>query len=158
MGEATGSGAEDEAAAEESDVDEPEGFSAEVLAPHATFPDEVAASFGIDFERDGEETVSLSDASNVVVAKFTVEPGGTSGWHAHPGPVIVNVAEGEAEITFSDDCVTHTYTAGEAFIDSGNHAEKATNPSETERAVLLATFIGVPDGEPPTEWVEPPDC
>lgn len=155
---ATASGSEDEETEEESNVDEPDGFNAEVLAPHATFPDEVATSFSINFEEDGEETARLSDSSNVVVAKVTIEPGGTSGWHVHPAPVIVSVVEGEADITFSDDCVTHTYTAGEAFIDSGNHGEKATNPSETERAVLFATFLGVPDETPPTEWIEPPDC
>lgn len=139
-------------------VDQPEGFNAEVVAPHAAFPDGVAAGFSVVFDEGEEESVVVRDASNVVVARVTVEPGGTSGWHTHPGPVIVSVVEGDVDITFSGDCVARSYTAGEAFVDTGGHAEIATNPSESERAMVYAIFLGVADDQPPTTWVEPQDC
>lgn len=139
-------------------VDQPEGFSTEVVAEHADFPDQVAAAFSVTFEDDGSELGLVGDASNLVIVKATLEPGGTTGWHTHPGPVVVSVVEGEVDIVFSDDCVTHTYAAGEAFIDTGNHDENATNPSDDEEAVLYAVFFGVPDGEPPLVSVEPADC
>lgn len=143
---------------DDEEVDSPEGFSAEVLAPHATFADEVSAEFRVNYEAGGEDVVTLDDASTAVVAKVTWQPGGTTGWHTHPGPVLVNIVQGELEIVHAEDCKTHTYTAGEAFVDTGQHNEVATNPNETECTVAYAIFLGVPDGAPPTEWVKPQDC
>jgi len=140
-------------------VDEPAGFEATVLAPHATFPDNVAVEFTVEDSAYGEEEVAmLEDASTVIFAEITLEPGGTSGWHTHPGPVLVNVREGELEITSDERCEPTSYAAGEAFVDPGTHNEEAANPSDEEETVALAAFMGVPDGEEPTEWVEPADC
>lgn len=146
---------------ETGDVDEPEDFSVEVLAPHANFPDDVTAEFGITYTGGELDpiTSALDDASTVVVAKVTWRPGGTSGWHTHPGPVIVTIVEGELELINERDCIARSYTASEAFIDPGQgNIHIANNPSETECAVAYATFLGVPDGEPATEWVKPVDC
>ncbi|WP_254272828.1 cupin domain-containing protein [Haloarcula marina] len=139
-------------------VDQPEGASVEVLAPHATFTDEVGLSLGVTFEQGGEEAAFVRDASTVVLARVTLEPGGTTGWHTHPGPVVVNVIEGQLEIVFAHTCITHTYEAGNAFVDPGGHAEIATNPSDSQQTVAYALFFGVPDGESPTTHVEPQDC
>lgn len=142
-------------------VDGPAGFSVEVLAPHATFPDDVAARFRINYEEGTGSVVSNlpRDASSVLVARVTWEPEGTSGWHTHPGPVVVSVVEGEVELVNERDCVARTYAAGEAFIDPGQGSvHVASNPSETDDAVAFATFLGVPDGAPATVWVEPVNC
>lgn len=158
-GDAADSG--DDNDADDDAVDEPVGFSIDVLAPHATFPDQIAAAFSITYP-DGEMGTlesTLEDASTVVVAEATWEPAGTVGWHTHPGTAIVNIVEGELDVTNERDCVTHTYGAGEAFVDPGQgNVHIATNPSDTERTVAYATFLGVPDGEPATEWVQPVDC
>lgn len=167
-GALTGTAAADEhddnntgAEEETGDVDEPEDFSVEVLAPHANFPDDVTAEFGVTYTGGELDpiTSALDDASTVVVAKVTWRPGGTSGWHTHPGPVIVTIVEGELELINERDCIARSYTASEAFIDPGQgNIHIANNPSETECAVAYATFLGVPDGAPATEWVEPVDC
>lgn len=151
-------GPEDEPGVE---VDSPEGFDVEVLARHATFPDEVAARFRIKYaESDNVINSNLPvDASSVIVAKVTWQPEGTSGWHTHPGPVIVSIVEGELELINELDRVVRTYTAGEAFIDPGQgNVHIASNPSETDIAVAYATFLGVPDGAPATVWVPPVNC
>lgn len=155
---AHGGGDDEDDDVDQDQVDQPEGFSAEVIVPHATFSDKVAAAFAVDFEEGGDEFGFVLDASTILAAKVTWEPEGTSGWHTHPGPVIVSVVEGEIEVVFAQECVTHTYAAGEAFVDTGGHAEIATNTSDTEQAVAYALFLGVPDGESPTTWVEPQDC
>lgn len=141
-------------------IDEPEGFSAEVLAEHGSVVDDVAVGVSVLHEEGDEDATIVRDPANVVVLKATWEPGGTIGWHRHPGPVIVNVAKGELEVTLDvdGDCVTQTYSAGEAFFETGSHAEIATNPSEDEETVLYVTILGVPDGEDPAVWVEPRDC
>jgi quercetin dioxygenase-like cupin family protein len=140
--------------------DAPVGFSAQVLAPHATFTDDVAATFRFKYADGGRTTVAqLRDASTVVMAEVTWEPGGTSGWHTHPGPVIVNIVEGSLELTNASDCVTRTYTAGEAFVDQGQgNVHVAVNPSTSERTRVVATFFGVPAGGAPTEFAPPAIC
>jgi quercetin dioxygenase-like cupin family protein len=143
-------------------VDSPEGFGVEVLSGHATFPDAVAARFQVTYD-GGDDSIESSlpvDALSVIIAKVTWQPAGTSGWHTHPGPVIVSIVEGELEVVNERDAVTRTYTAGEAFIDLGQGSiHIASNPSETDTAVAYATYLGVSDGAPATKWVVPPvDC
>lgn len=146
---------------DEREVDSPVGFYVEVLAGHSTFPDEVAAKFRMTY--DGEDGAVVSnlprDASTTVVAKVTWDPEGTSGWHTHPGPVIVSVAEGELELVNERDCIARSYSAGDAFIDPGQgNVHIASNPSQSDIAVAYATFLGVPDGAPGTVFVPPVDC
>ena len=139
---------------------QPEGFEVEVVAPHATFPDEVAAAFGVAYEDGAEDSAFVHDASTVVMVRASLEPGGTSGWHADQGPVIGSVVEGEIDVTFEDEdeCVTRTYAAGEALVATGEHADVVENASDSEQAVAYLIFLGVPEGEPPSSPVEPPDC
>lgn len=152
-------------AGQESQVDEPDGFDVEILAEHAPFPDEVATTFSLRFaETDGDEGGSpigahqyLDEESTVVVAEVTWEPSGTSGWHRHPGVVLVSMLEGEVEVTWERDCVPRTYAAGEGFFDPGV-VHTADNVSDGEGARAYAIFLGIPDGEPATIWVEPVDC
>ena len=143
-------------------VDSPDGFSVELLAGHATFPDDVAAKFRMKYDEGDMGTIVSNlprDASNVIFAKVTWAPEGTSGWHTHPGPVIVSVAEGKLDLINERDCVVRTYRAGEAFIDPGQgNIHIASNPCPTENAVAYATFLGVPDGAPATVWVPPVNC
>lgn len=149
---------EDDGNEDDSDVDQPEGFSAEVLAPPASFPDEVAAMFSTTYGERSIDSNLPCDASNLMVVRLNWEPGGTTGWHPHPGVGIVNVTNGELELVDAHDCTTRTYTAGEAFLDPGGHAHKANNASDSEPAEPYVTFLGVPEGKPPTEGVEPQDC
>lgn len=168
----------DEAAPEEPAVDEPDGFEVDVIAEHAPFPDELAATFELTFAGDDADTetadttddavadgdtddavddaivVDLDDASTVIVAEVTWTEGGTSGWHRHPGVAIVNMVEGEVEVTWEHDCVPRTYAAGESFFDPGEVHTAASDGG----AAAYVTFLGIPDGEPATEWVEPVEC
>jgi quercetin dioxygenase-like cupin family protein len=59
--------------------------------------------------------------SDVHVTTNVVVPGGTSGWHTHPGPSIVVVKSGTATVYDGDDptCTPQVYEAGSAFIDIG---------------------------------------
>lgn len=148
------------------DLDEPDGFEVEILGAHAPFTDDVAATFTLDFadeddddDDDGGVTIGahLDDASTFIVAEVTWEPGGTSGWHRHPGVAIVNILEGDLEVTWEHDCVARTYSEGEAFFDPGE-VHIADNVSDDDEARAYVIFLGVPDGEPATEWVEPVDC
>lgn len=146
-------------------VDEPDGFDVEILQGHAPFPDELAATFSLTFTETGGDDegppigahTHLDDQSTMVTAEVRWEPGGTSGWHRHPGVVFVSVLEGEIEVTWERDCVPRTYSAGEGFFDPGV-VHKADNLSDEGGARAYAIFLGIPDGEPATVWVEPVSC
>jgi quercetin dioxygenase-like cupin family protein len=144
-------------------VDAADGFGAAILAPHTSFPDDVAAQLRFRYTEPGNDrrthVANLPDAGPVLVAEVNWEPGGTSGWHTHPGPVIVAIVAGDVEVTNADDCIPRTYTAGEAFIDPGQgNVHIATNASSGEPAKAYAVFFAVPDGEPATEHVAPGAC
>jgi len=147
---------EDEEDDDEPEVDEPEGFEVEIHAEHSPFRDDVAARICIDYADDGEETevVDLEDASSVIVAEVNWDEGARSGWHRHPGMSIVTMVEGEIEHTMEGDCVPRTYAAGDSWIDPG-HVHKADSEGGARAHI---TFLGIPEGEPATEWVEPVDC
>jgi len=89
-------------------------------------------------------------AADVAVATITFAPNGSSGWHHHPGLVVIVVKSGE--ITFYDrKCRTVVHKAGDVFVESHEAAELAKNtaPGPT---VVEATFI-VPSsaaGAPPS--------
>ena len=143
------------------EVDSHEKFTVDLLAGPARFPDDVAATFRMKYEGGTGTIVSNlpRDASNVIVARVTWGPGGTSGWHTHPGPVVVSVTEGELELVNEGDCIARTYAAGEAFVDPGQgNVHIASNASDSAPAMAYATFLGVPDGAPATVWVPPVDC
>src|SRR5262249_10242410 len=67
-------------------------------------------SFGIQ-QRKGND---------VVTAQNTLASGGFSGWHSHPGIVVVVVQSGEvtvySEPAGGGECSIHTYTAGQVFV------------------------------------------
>ncbi len=59
--------------------------------------------------------------SDVYVADNTLPPGGTTGWHTHPGPSVIVVVSGTVTNYVGNDpsCTPHVYTAGQAFTDPG---------------------------------------
>lgn len=84
-----------------------------------------------------------------VVQQIVIGPGGHTGWHSHPGPVVVVIKTGALTFYSSEDptCTGRTYTAGQAFIDSGQgHIHIARNPSASENVELWATYFDVPPG------------
>ena len=87
-------------------------------------------------------------AGEVVVQEIVIAPGGTTGWHSHPGPVVVVVKAGALTYVSQDKgvCYEKTYPAGKSFIDPGQgNAHTAFNRG-TENLVLIATYFDVPVG------------
>ena len=69
----------------------------------------------------GTQVLHVLNAQDTVVQQIVFGPGGHTGWHDHPGPVVVLVAQGELTLYSSEDptCTGRTYSAGQAFIDQG---------------------------------------
>ena len=89
-----------------------------------------------------------SDASDVVVQQITIAPGGHTGWHSHPGPVVVLVTAGELTLYQASDrnCRPHIFSAGHSFIDPGRGNVHIARNEGAEPVVLYATYLDVPVG------------
>lgn len=142
--------------------EEPPPIAVEVLSTRSVFTDDV--KLRVRYQLDGmvrRREIRLGDPSRTVVARITVQPGAQFPWHTHPGPVVVNVAQGELVYVMAHDCVERSYPVGTAFVDPGRgHAHTAFNPTE-EVTVLLATFFKAPETDPLTITegvVAPEDC
>jgi len=92
-------------------------------------------------------SVPINAGLDIVVAQNTVQPGGSSGWHSHPGGAIVVVAQGQITTyeSVGGHCVITTYTAGQAFTERADKALIAKNTGSTV-TVVIATFPNVPVG------------
>jgi quercetin dioxygenase-like cupin family protein len=101
--------------------------------------------------------VEANGATEVVYQRVTIQPGGTTGWHYHPGPVLAVVESGT--LTHDDDhCRVTTYVTGEAFEeDPGpSHVHMGANLGATP-VVLDVTYV-VPGGGPLRIEAQAPSC
>lgn len=112
-------------------------------------------------------SIPLQFGTDVVMSQITVNPGGSSGWHSHPGGAIVVVAQGTLTVysaggdgSHGDDshrdaargaashgaaCETTTYSAGQAFVERPGEVDQVINTGTTPY-VLYVTFPRVPQG------------
>jgi quercetin dioxygenase-like cupin family protein len=93
-------------------------------------------------------TIPLQVGTDVAMAQITVVPGGSSGWHSHPGGAIIIVKQGTLTVNraIGSQCQTTTYSAGQAFIERPREVDQVVNTG-TVPYVLLVTFPRVPQGE-----------
>jgi len=101
--------------------------------------------------------VESKDAVGFTVAHLTFAPGGTTGWHVHPGPVLVIVKTGSVTKYSAEDCTAQTYTAGQAFVENGLTGENMVRNDGSVLAETIMTFI-TPPGAPIRDDAPPPGC
>jgi quercetin dioxygenase-like cupin family protein len=105
-------------------------------------------------------TIPLQVGTDVAMAQITVNPGGSSGWHSHPGGAIIVVKTGTLTVytAVGRQCQVTTYSAGQAFIERPGEVDDVLNTS-TAPYVLYVTFPRVPQGDSPrTDELDPGTC
>ena len=87
--------------------------------------------------------IKAKDNTDVAVANVVVSPGGSSGWHSHPGPVLVIVKTGT--ITFYR-AGKHGGQDGDAENGDNEHGDNGANAPKCSRTVYPAgsAFVEVP--------------
>ena len=133
------------------------GFGAVgTIVARAAFADPTSIVFRIKDDHGGHghggkrrEVIQAHNAQDTVMQQITFAPGGHTGWHSHPGPVVVLVTQGELTLFSSEDetCTGRTYFAGQSFIDSGQGHVHIGRASATGNTVLWVTYFDVPPGE-----------
>ncbi len=94
----------------------------------------------------GEVKFQTKADVDLVTQTITFAAGSSSGWHAHPGVVLVTIASGSL-VRYDGNCSATTYTAGSArsaFVESGDHSGLVRNETASA-AVVYVTYV-VPKG------------
>ena len=83
--------------------------------------------------------------------QITISPGGTTGWHTHPGPTWVAVASGEGTLYHSGvtGCPGHKYAAGNGFFQPGR-TDDHTFRNETAAPLTIYAYYLLPANTPNT--------
>jgi hypothetical protein len=71
-------------------------------------------------------------------------PGGTTGWHTHPGPSLIIVTAGTITAYEGHDpsCTPHVYTAGMTLVDpGGGHVHMLRNESAEEARTIAVQLV-----------------
>jgi len=103
--------------------------------------------------------IEAKDGTDVVILTATIEPGGTTGWHRHPGPEIAVVKSGTLTVYDGHDpnCAARTVTAGHGRVPPANTLRQGKNNGSVP-VELYATFV-VPRGSPVrADEAEPRQC
>ena len=90
-------------------------------------------------------TIGTQGPRDMLVTSITVDPGGSFGWHSHPGPVLVALRRGTLTVyeAHYGRCARSTVTAGTAFVEDGAHVHLARNEGSTP-VRLNAVFLARP--------------
>jgi quercetin dioxygenase-like cupin family protein len=105
-------------------------------------------------------TIPLKAGTDIAMVQITVDPGGSSGWHSHPGGAIIVVKQGSLTVheSVGGKCETRTYTAGQAFVERPGEVDQVVNTG-TIPYILFVTFPRVPHGESSrTDEPDPGTC
>ena len=82
--------------------------------------------------------------SDLYVQNNTWQPGGTTGWHSHPGHSLIIVTAGQVTTYEGHDsqCTPHVYTAGMGFVDEGgDHVHVIRNEGSIEAKTVAVQLI-----------------
>ena len=81
--------------------------------------------------------------TDVTTVENTVVPGGSFGWHSHPGPSIIIVKSGTITFYHGDDptCAPHAYHAGQALVDAGNDVHIGRNEGTVDVVVIVTRLL-----------------
>ena len=112
---------------------------------------EIDVSNSIPHGQKTEDTVQLwlslqktNGLSNVYVQSNVWAPGGSTGWHSHPGHSLIIVTAGAVTDYegHDPDCKPHVYKTGMGFVDpGGDHVHILRNEGDVEAKTIAVQLI-----------------
>lgn len=87
--------------------------------------------------------ISTKGATDVHILENRIAPGGTFGWHSHPGPSIVVVKAGALTLYHGDDpsCTPDVVPAGSGFVDDGGDVHVVRNEGSVDAVVYVTSLV-----------------
>ena len=84
-------------------------------------------------------------ACDTAYQQLTIPPGGYTGWHTHPGPTFVAVAQGEGTLYHGmSGCPSFKYAVGAGFMQPPTEVHNMRNEGTTP--LVLWAFYALPPG------------
>ena len=134
--------------------------SSSTLLGRATFSDPSDPVFKVKrITGNWHMEVKATPGFDLAIQTITFQAGGQSGWHSHPGPVFIQVVSGTMTFYESDDptCTPTVRTAGQGFLDYGDHAHIARNESGSV-AQNVVTYFAPPGAALRIDEPNPGNC
>jgi hypothetical protein len=104
--------------------------------------------------------IETKGKTDLYITDNVIPPGGSTGWHSHPGPSLVIVKSGTVTDYMSSDprCKPHDFAQGSGFIDAGGgEVHDVVNRGTTVAETIAVQFI--PTTEPrKVDATEPANC
>jgi quercetin dioxygenase-like cupin family protein len=126
----------------------PSGFVSSTIAVGRLGAIDVLSHFIAPNALDKKDTwVSVQKSkgfSDLYVQSNVWAPGGTSGWHSHPGHSLIIVTAGTVTAYEGDDstCKPTVYTQGMAFVDpGGDHFHNLRNEGTVEARTITVQLL-----------------
>jgi len=108
-----------------------------------------AGVFDVLSEANGYKVrIRTASDTDIAVSNIVQVPGGSSGWHSHPGLALVVVKTGTLTFYRADghgQCSVTVYPAGSAFVEGAGEVHIARNEGSTD-VTLTVTFVGPAGG------------
>lgn len=134
--------------------------STSTLLSRASFMDGADQTFKVKrITGDWHFEVKAKPAFDIAVQSIVFQPGAQSGWHSHPGPVFIQVKSGKMTFYESDDpsCTPIIRSAGEGYLDTGEHAHIARNETSSP-AENIVTYFAPPRAPLRIDQPRPGNC
>ena len=86
--------------------------------------------------------MKISGATDLHVLSNRIGPGGSFGWHSHPGPSFVIIKKGTATVYLGADpqCRPHRYRVGSGFVDKGRAVHIVRNEGRVDLVTVVVSF------------------
>ncbi len=87
--------------------------------------------------------IDTKGESDLYVLENRIAPGGSFGWHSHPGPSLVIVKTGALTLYRGDDssCTPDVIPAGSGFVDNGGDVHLVRNEGSIETVVYVTSLV-----------------
>jgi hypothetical protein len=89
--------------------------------------------------------INVTGATDVHVLENIIAPGGTFGWHSHPGPSLVNVKAGMLSVYHGPDCMRDDFgpgsPLGSTFVDGGQDTHMVRNNGTVTAEVYVVSIV-----------------
>jgi quercetin dioxygenase-like cupin family protein len=99
---------------------------------------------------DWRMRLKADQPTQIITQVFTVQPGGYSGWHTHPGPTFFTVRTGTLTVYEGNgpSCTPRVVTAGTGFLEAGTNDHMHMIRNETSSVAETVVTYLVPPGAP----------
>ena len=87
--------------------------------------------------------IKTKGSSDLYILENRIAPGGTFGWHSHPGPSLVVVKSGALTLYRASDptCTGEVVEAGHGFVDNGGDVHVVRNEGSVLAVVYVSSLV-----------------